>query len=63
MRKRSTPKVDGFVLRSGYVVPFDGLDASSMVDHLKNAVLGESLQTLQRSRPVSRSINILESVL
>jgi hypothetical protein len=50
MRKRSTRKQDGFVLRSGYVVPFDAQDAQDMVDHRKNAILGESLQALRSKR-------------
>jgi hypothetical protein len=50
MRKRSRPEIDGFVLRSGYVVSFEAPDAPSIVDHLKNAILGESLQTLRSKR-------------
>ena len=50
MGKQSREHVPGFVLRSGYVVPFDGLDTRGMVDHLKNAILGESLQRIARGQ-------------
>jgi len=34
--------VDGFLLRSGYLVAFDA-DVPGMIDHLKNAIIGESI--------------------
>lgn len=50
MAKRSKPKFDGFVLRSGYLVPLDSTDAPAMVDHLQSAILGDSLQKIARQR-------------
>jgi hypothetical protein len=43
----------GFVLRSGYIVEFDADDAAAMVDHLMNAIGGESLQRTGRARKPS----------
>lgn len=45
-----TENVTDSVLRSGYVVSFEELDATSIVDHLKNAILGGSLQALGSKR-------------
>ena len=41
------PRTDGFVLRSGYTVPFDPSDPQGMVQHLKQAILAETLQRIK----------------
>jgi hypothetical protein len=43
-RKRSGDGGAEFVLRSGYVIPYDADDAVGMLNHLKSAILGESLE-------------------
>lgn len=50
MPKASPKRVPGFVFRSGYVVPFTEGDVAGMIDHLKNAILGESLARLKTKR-------------
>jgi hypothetical protein len=46
---RRKKAVCGFVLRCGYTVEFDE-DVPAMMDHLKNAILGESLAACKRKR-------------
>ena len=50
---RRKKMVDGFVLRSGYEVSFDEVDPSGMVDHLKNAIIGEAVERCKRKRRLS----------
>ena len=49
MGKPSGKRVLGFVLRSGYVVPITR-DTSRMIDHLRNAIIGESFEMLKAKR-------------
>lgn len=49
---RHEKAVGGFVLRSGYTVEFEE-DIPAMLDHLKNAILGESVAACKRKRRVS----------
>jgi len=44
MSKDMKDNLQDIVLRSGYAVPYDPLDAVAMVEHLRQAIVGESLR-------------------
>jgi hypothetical protein len=47
-RRRPIPRA--FVLRSGYTIPFDGADPRAIMDHLKKAIIGESMERASRKK-------------